>query len=66
MLYFHLDCHINVQSVKRRILSCLRQEEEKDHMFEGMRKEHETQIEELRQQVVTAIGNEKLKRDAER
>ena len=35
-------------------------------MFEGMRKEHEMQIEELRQQVVTAIGNEKLKRDAER
>ena len=35
-------------------------------MFEGMRREHETQIEELRQQVVTAIGNEKLKRDAER
>ncbi len=35
-------------------------------MFEGMRREHETQIEELRQQVVTAIGNEKLKREAER
>ena len=63
MGYWYLISNVRKSSFN---LTTCRLEEEKDHMFEGMRREHEAQIEELRQQVVAAIGNEKLKRDAER
>ncbi len=35
-------------------------------MYEGMRQELETQIDDLKRQAIAALGNEKLKRDAER
>ncbi len=52
--------------LERHFEFACRQEEDKDALFEQMRRDQETTLEAMKEKMVATIGSDKLKREAEK